>query len=489
MHRAGLNHRAARGGESPEAAAAVLLPRRSGAARLRGVGAARRLQRPQDAGDAVGVGARVQGAQAGLVEVHPGAQVVQAPAVEQHAGVDRLAALDPRHDADHGVLERVPRHGDRLQICRAGRGDPSARAEPGRPVRDRLPQRRQPRVPGVAAGQQARDVGVPDLRRVGEAGHVQPAVGDERDRGPDQLGGQQRRERGIGRVEIGGPAVEVGAEQHVRRRVVGPRGPRRHDVGRLRARPPVVEGQRGAVVDEVRRTVPAQHVDVAPGAVHVADERVEPQHPPREPRVDRERAGVEVERSGQEVHAQVQAGAAAQQVLDLLVRLRDAERRVQLDRHQLRDRQPQPAGQLSADHLRDEHRQALPGAGVLDDVGAEVVGLHQARQRPALTQRRDVPDGRDVAQRGGRHPRHDRISGVGLRRDQDATRTPTAARNAGDAPRARRRATARRTPSRAPSGHPGWSGRSKGRKVVVTADDASAAARRTCRSCTRWSTP
>jgi len=141
----------------------------------------------------------------------------------------------------------------------------------------------------------------------------------------------------------------------------------------------VVEGQRGAVVDEVRRTVPAQHVDVAPGAVHVADERVEPQHAPREPRVDRERAGVEVERSGQEVHAQVQAGAAAQQVLDLLVRLRDAERRVQLDRHQLRHRQPQPAGQLPADHLRDEHRQALPGAGVLDDVGAEVVGLHQAR--------------------------------------------------------------------------------------------------------------
>ncbi len=125
MHRAGLHHRAARGGEPPEAAAAVLLARRSGAARLRGVVAARRLQRPQDAGDAVGVGARVQGAQAGLVEVHPGAQVVQAPAVEQHAGVDRLAALDPRHDADHGVLERVPRHGDRLQICRAGRADPA----------------------------------------------------------------------------------------------------------------------------------------------------------------------------------------------------------------------------------------------------------------------------------------------------------------------------------------------------------------------------
>ena len=75
-----------------------------------------------------------------------------------------------------------------------------------------------------------------------------------------------------------------------------------------------------------------------------------------------------------------------------------AERRVELDGHQLRHRQPQPARQLPADHLRDEHRQTLAGAGVLHDVGAEVVGLHQARQRPALAQRRDVPDGRDVAQ-------------------------------------------------------------------------------------------
>ena len=93
------------------------------------VSSARRTQR-----DAVGVGARVQGAQAGLVEVHPGAQVVQGPAVEQHTGVDRLAALDPRHDADHGVLERVPRHGAASR-SRAGRRA-GRRADPRRPVRD-----------------------------------------------------------------------------------------------------------------------------------------------------------------------------------------------------------------------------------------------------------------------------------------------------------------------------------------------------------------
>jgi hypothetical protein len=59
---------------------------------------------------------------------------------------------------------------------------------------------------------------------------------------------------------------------------------------------------------------------------------------------------------------------------------------------------PRPPGPVARDDLRDEHLPALPGAGVLDDVRAQVVGLHQPGQRPTLPQRRDIPGGRDVAQ-------------------------------------------------------------------------------------------
>ena len=222
----------------------------------------------------------------------------------------------------------------------------------------------------------------------------------------DQVGGEQRREHGVGGVEIG-----RGAQQHVGRRVVGPGGPGGDGLGRLAPRPPVVEGQRGPVVDQVRPTVPTEHVDVPPGAVDVAHERVEPQHAPGELRVGGECGGVEVERAGQEVDAEVQAGAAAQEVLHLLVGFGRAEGRVELDRHQLRHGEPEPPGQLAADDLGDEHRSSLARAGVLHHVGAEVVGLHQPGQRTALAQRRHVPDGGDVAQRGGRgHREHDRIT-------------------------------------------------------------------------------
>ena len=96
-------------------------------------------QGAQHAGDPVGVGARVQGVQAGLVEVHAGAEVVQAAAVEQHAGVDRLAALDPRHHAERGVLERMAGHVGRRRSPRR-RTDRPPRG-PGGALRDRVPQR------------------------------------------------------------------------------------------------------------------------------------------------------------------------------------------------------------------------------------------------------------------------------------------------------------------------------------------------------------
>ena len=164
------------------------------------------------------------------------------------------------------------------------------------------------------------------------------------------------------------------------------------------AGPVVVEGQRGTVVDQVRAAVPEQHVRVAPRPVDVADERVEPQHPSGEAWIHRERGGVEIERSGQEVDAEVGARARPQQLLHLLVGLGRPERRIELHDDQLRNGQVQRPGQLARDDLGHQHRGALPGTGVLDGVRAQVVGLHQAGQRSALAQRGDVADGRHLTQ-------------------------------------------------------------------------------------------
>ena len=47
---------------------------------------------------------------------------------------------------------------------------------------------------------------------------------------------------------------------------------------------------------------------------------------------------------------------------------------------------------------------ALAGGPPLDDVGAEVVGLHEPRQRPTLAQRGDVAGGGDGGQHSARQP-------------------------------------------------------------------------------------
>ena len=74
--------------------------------------------------------------------------------------------------------------------------------------------------------------------------------------------------------------------------------------------------------------------------------------------------------------------------------------RIELEPHEDRRAQVEPARHLGDDHLGDEHAQALAGAPELAHIGAEVVGLDDARQRPALAQRRDIArdgDGRDHA--------------------------------------------------------------------------------------------
>lgn len=243
-------------------------------------------------------------------------------------------------------------------------------------------------------GEQRPGVGAAQVVGCGEAGFVpQP---DVRDLGGDlgeEFLGDQRCERGGGRADVRREAREgvVGG-------VVGAGG------GCLCAGPVVVPDHGGAVVDEPRLAAQAQQVGVAPGAVDVVDQRVEPDDPSGLRRAHLEGERVEAERAGEEAHAQVGAAAGLEQFLHLLVGLTEPEHRVDVDGHQPRHPETQPAGEFAADHLGDQRLAALTRAGELQDVRAEVVGLDESRQRTALTQRRDVAGREDLSQHLCRPP-------------------------------------------------------------------------------------
>ena len=163
------------------------------------------------------------------------------------------------------------------------------------------------------------------------------------------------------------------------------------------AAPRVVEVERGAVVDQPEVAVPDQQVGVAPAAVDVGDERVQPERPRGDVGRDLERR-VEAEGAGQEVDAQVEAQAGVEQVLHLLVGLVAGDPLLELQHHQSRRAQVEPERQLADDHLGDQHGQALAGATELADVGAQVVGLDDAGERSALAQRCHVAGRTDLLQ-------------------------------------------------------------------------------------------
>ena len=121
---------------------------------------------------------------------------------------------------------------------------------------------------------------------------------------------------------------------------------------------------------------------------------------------DRRREG---QRAGQEVEPDVGPGRSLEQVLDLAVRLGLGEGGVELDQHLVRHGQPEVAGDLARQELRDQRLPAVPGAEQLDDVEPVVVGLDERRQRPALAQGRHVP-GR------GHGAEHERSVGPGVPR-------------------------------------------------------------------------
>ncbi|MGH2140816.1 hypothetical protein, partial [Enterococcus faecalis] len=74
-------------------------------------------------------------------------------------------------------------------------------------------------------------------------------VGHQREHLGEQRPGHQRRQRGIGRADVGSAL-----DQRVLRDVVGAGDPRR------RTRLVVVEGQRRGVVDQVQPAVPEEQV-------------------------------------------------------------------------------------------------------------------------------------------------------------------------------------------------------------------------------------
>jgi len=135
-------------------------------------------------------------------------------------------------------------------------------------------------------------------------------------------------------------------------------------------------------------------------AVDVRHERVEPHDIGRQRGVDR-RIGRrrERQRAGEEVHAEIRSRAGDDELLDLGIGLGVPELGRDLDDDELGHRQPERPRELARQHLRDERALALAGTAELRDVHAEVVGLDEPRQRPALAQGVDVAGGGDGAQR------------------------------------------------------------------------------------------
>ena len=70
------------------------------------------------------------------------------------------------------------------------------------------------------------------------------------------------------------------------------------------------------------------------------------------------------------------------------------DRRVELDEHQLRNRQPERPRELTRDDLGHEHPWPLPAPRNLTTL-AVVVCLDQPGQRPSLSQRHDIASRRD----------------------------------------------------------------------------------------------
>ena len=275
----------------------------------------------------VDVDAGVQGAQPVGVDVAHDVEEVGGLAVQDDADVEELLAVGSRHAAQHDVLV----------------GHALIAAPPGSHWRvPRRARRKSTYAARSASGRRRR-------RGTGlepHVGHVGEDLGEDR-RGRGRRRSRRRaRGRGRRRSRRRGRSTSHGWAANFAGSVTP-------------GAPAVVEVERGAVVDHPEVAVPEQEVGVAPRAVDVGGEGVEPQHPGALV-VGGADLAVDPERAGQEVDAEVGADAGVEQVLHLLVGLVARQLGVEVEHDEPRGAQPEPGGQPADDHLGDQHL-ARPG--------------------------------------------------------------------------------------------------------------------------------
>ena len=209
----------------------------------------------------------VEGGQPLAVDVPGGLEERRLLAVEDHADVEELLAVDARHAAEHDVLvgqagraHAALTPGSQARVAsRAERNDDVRRPQRRRATRRRAPARARRRAPRPRPPRRSASVSATSASTAASRSTWAPNTWSRTSHG---LGGEP------GRVADA-------------------------------ARPAVVEVERRAVVDHPEVVVPQQQVGVAPGAVDVRGEGVEPEHPrgrrrpgsPPRPRSRRRRAG------------------------------------------------------------------------------------------------------------------------------------------------------------------------------------------------------
>ena len=266
-------------------------------------------RRPRSARSCAAACATAAGSQSGasaassaLVELRAGAEEAQRAAEEHDAGVDRLAALDARDDPQRRVLERATR----------GHVRPPPRTRAGL---------------AAAAVEELARTASPSAHSAGTSAAAAPGRrAPPAARRPPRSSPRRAAARGRG-----SPGTRCG------------RGP----AGRAPWK------AYSAAPWSISHRLPCQRSRFGLRGVRstLVTERVEPHDVGGELGVRRVGRVVR-QRAGQEVDAEVDARAGGDQLLDLRVGLGGAERRVELDQHELGHRQPEPAGQLAGRRSR-----------------------------------------------------------------------------------------------------------------------------------------
>ena len=295
---------------------------------------------------------RQRGEQA-LVELRAGAEEAARAAEEDDAGVDELAALDPRDDADGRVLEgRVVTPRARASASCANSRGPSSRAARYSAYGAPSARLRGHQCRGSRAGPPAR----PAARRPPRS---TPAAGSST---WSRIAGKPPRARDSGSAPWNAYSDAPWSISH------------RFLCQRSRFG---LRGVRSTLVTSASNHTTSAASSLPGGSV-----------------------GVYGSAPGRKSTPRFRPGGRDDQVLDLRVRLGGGERRIELDEHELGHRQTEAAGQLPRHDLGGQRLRPLPGAAELAHVQAVVVGLDDRGQRAPFPKGRDVAGGGDRAQHG-----------------------------------------------------------------------------------------